>query len=310
MKTKKKIAVIGSINMDMTARAEKIPEKGETILADSVTYVPGGKGANQAVAAARLGGDVTMYGCVGDDAFGRQLIDNFKANGVRAEHIDLLPGVSSGLAMIVVAENDNVITVIPGANQFVTPDYIDRHMAEIEQADLFLFQNEIPMETITYAASYLSSKGKTIIYNPAPAKKAPKELVTYSSYLTPNEHEARIVLDDLKSPLESLLFQYEPKLIVTLGSKGIASASGSSVLSLPAKKVSIVDTTGAGDTMNGAFAYALSVGMSFEESLDFANTAAGLSIQKAGAQAGMPTLEEVKRLLLVPNKPAPFHQSS
>ena len=252
----KKIAVIGSINMDMTATADRIPQKGETISATSIAYVPGGKGANQAVAAARLGGDVTMFGCVGTDPFGKELIANLKNNGICTDYIDELPGQSSGLAMIVVAENDNVITVIPGANQYVTKEYVDRYKEEILQADIVLMQNEIPVETIRYAAEMLHKAGKTVIYNPAPAQTADSDLVAYSTYLTPNEHEARIVLADPDSPLEALMKQYDGKLIVTLGSKGAAAAKDGQIVRIPARKARVVDTTGAGDTMNGAFAYA------------------------------------------------------
>lgn len=293
----KKIAVIGSINMDMTATADRIPQKGETISATSIAYVPGGKGANQAVAAARLGGDVTMFGCVGTDPFGKELIANLKNNGICTDYVDELPGQSSGLAMIVVAENDNVITVIPGANQYVTKEYVDRYKDEILQADIVLMQNEIPAETIRYAAELLHKAGKTVIYNPAPAQTADSDLVAYSTYLTPNEHEARIVLGDPDSPLEALMEQYDGKLIVTLGSKGAAAAKDGQIVRIPARKARVVDTTGAGDTMNGAFAYALSVDMAFEEALHFANAAAALSIEKAGAQTGMPSLEAVQAKL-------------
>lgn len=289
----KKIAIIGSINMDMTASADKIPLKGETVSARSVAYVPGGKGDNQAVAAARLGGDVTMFGCVGDDAFGERLIENLKMNGVQTEYMEVLPGVSSGIAMIVVAENDNVITVIPGANQYVSVEYIERHRKEILEADIFLLQNEIPAKSLKYAVNLLSEAGKTIIYNPAPAAPADPDFIEKITYFTPNEHEARIVLNDQETPLEDLLKKYDGRLIITLGSQGITSAKDGKQIFVPARKSEVVDTTGAGDTMNGAFAYALSVDMEFEESLSFANTAAGLSIKKPGAQAGMPTYKEV-----------------
>lgn len=293
----RKIAVIGSINMDMVATARRIPRKGETISATGISYIPGGKGANQAVAAARLGGDVTMFGCVGDDAFCDRLLENLRENGVCADSVDILPGESSGLAMIVVAENDNAITVIPGANARVTPAYIDAHWEEIAKADIVMLQNEIPEKTVRYAMGLLSEAGKTIIYNPAPAAKADAFLVEHATYLTPNEHEARIVLDDETTSLEELLLRYEGKLIVTLGAKGVVSAQDSAVVTVPARKVDVVDTTGAGDTMNGAFAFAIASGMPFVEALAFANVAAGISTEKAGAQAGMPTYDSVMQRL-------------
>ena len=292
----KKIAVIGSINMDMTAVSERIPRPGETISAKSLRYIPGGKGANQAVAASRLGGDVTMFGCVGDDAFGVKLIDNLKDNGINTDFIRTIPGESSGLAMIVVAENDNAITVIPGANALVSAEYIDSNWNEIIRSDIILLQNEIPEETIIYVINRLYAEDKTIIYNPAPARLSDKTIIDKVSFFTPNEHEARIVLGDDITDIRELIGKYNGKMIVTLGSKGVAGYDGGYIL-IPAIKANVVDTTGAGDTMNGAFAYALSAGMSYREALAFANTAAGIATEKEGAQAGIPTRAEVENRL-------------
>ena len=278
----KKIAVIGSINMDMTAVSERIPRPGETISAKSLRYIPGGKGANQAVAASRLGGDVTMFGCVGDDAFGVKLIDNLKDNGINTDFIRTIPGESSGLAMIVVAENDNAITVIPGANALVSAEYIDSNWNEIIRSDIILLQNEIPEETIIYVINRLYAEDKTIIDK--------------VSFFTPNEHEARIVFGDDITDIRELIGKYNGKMIVTLGSKGVAGYDGG-YIQIPAIKANVVDTTGAGDTMNGAFAYALSAGMSYREALAFANTAAGIATEKEGAQAGIPTRAEVENRL-------------
>ena len=210
----KKIAVIGSINMDMTARAQRIPRPGETVSAESLAYVPGGKGANQAVAAARLGGDVAMFGLVGDDGFGPQLLENLRANGVNADGVGVSPGVSSGLAMIVVAEGDNAITVIPGANALVTPAYLQSVWPEIEKADIALLQNEIPAETVLWAAQRLHRAGKTVIYTPAPARPAEPALLDAVTYFTPNEHEARLVLGDETTALETLIARQGGKMIV------------------------------------------------------------------------------------------------
>ena len=284
----KKIAVIGSINMDMTARAQRIPRPGETVSAESLAYVPGGKGANQAVAAARLGGDVAMFGLVGDDGFGPQLLENLRANGVNADGVGVSPGVSSGLAMIVVAEGDNAITVIPGANALVTPAYLESVWPEIEKADIALLQNEIPAETVLWAAQRLHRAGKTVIYNPAPARPAEPALLDAVTYFTPNEHEARLVLGDETTALETLIARQGGKMIVTLGSRGIGAAEGGEYFRIPAIAAKVVDTTGAGDTMNGAFAAALAEGMDYADALRFSNAAAGLATEKAGAQAGMP----------------------
>jgi len=260
--------------------------------------VPSGEGANQAVAAARLGGNVTMFGCVGDDSFGTQLIGNLRANGVNADHVGVIGGGSSGIAMIVVAENDNAITVVPGANGCVTPDYVDSVWDEIAKADLVLLQNEIPMETVRYAALRLHAAGKTVIYNPAPAAPADAALLDAVDYFTPNEHEARIVLGDAETPVEALIERWGGRLIVTLGAKGVGCCGDDGAfLRIPAIRTKVVDTTGAGDTMNGAFAFALAEGMGYAEALRFSNAAAGLATEKAGAQAGMPTRQEVERRL-------------
>ena len=294
----KKIAVLGSINMDMTASAERIPRPGETVRASSVRYVPGGKGANQAVTAARLGGDVTMFGCVGDDGFGPRLVENLRANGVNADHVGVVEGESSGLAMIVVGENDNAITVIPGANGRVSPDYVDRCWPALANADIVLLQNEIPMETVLYAARRLRRAGKTVIWNPAPAAPAAAELLEAAAYFTPNEHEARIVTGDEETPIEALIERFGGRLIVTLGARGVgACGADGRFLRVPAIRAKVADTTGAGDTMNGAFAFALAEGMDFAAALRFSNAAAGISTETAGAQAGMPTRAQVEARL-------------
>ena len=294
----KKIAVIGSINMDMTAQAERIPRPGETVRAHAVRYLPGGKGANQAVAAARLGGDVTMFGCVGDDGFGPQLIENLRANGVHADCVGVAAGRSSGLAMIVVAENDNAITVIPGANACVTPDYIDARWDEIVKADIVLLQNEVPMETVRHAALRLHAAGKAVIYNPAPAAAADAALLDAVRWLTPNEHEMRVVLGDGETPAERLIERFGGKLVVTLGAQGIgACGADGRFFRIGAIPANVVDTTGAGDTMNGAFAFALAEGMDLVRALRFSNAAAGIATEKAGAQAGMPARAEVEARL-------------
>ena len=237
-----------------------------------------------------------MFGCVGDDAFGVKLIDNLKDNGINTDFIRTIPGESSGLAMIVVAENDNAITVIPGANALVSAEYIDSNWNEIIRSDIILLQNEIPEETIIYVINRLYAEDKTIIYNPAPARLSDKTIIDKVSFFTPNEHEARIVRGDDITDIRELIGKYNGKMIVTLGSKGVAGYDGG-YIQIPAIKANVVDTTGAGDTMNGAFAYALSAGMSYREALAFANTAAGIATEKEGAQAGIPTRAEVENRL-------------
>lgn len=291
----KKIAIVGSINMDLTCKTERFPNAGETIFGGDLQYVPGGKGNNQAVAAARLGGDVTMFACVGDDAFGDRLIENLKNNGVNTLHIRKVPGESSGIAIITVAQQDNTIVVVSGANLCVTPQYIDEVKDAILESDIILLQNEIPAETLRYVAKMASGAGKTVIFNPAPFSAAALDIVEYVTYLTPNEHEAALLFPRVE--MEDLLAQQQGKLIITLGAQGAAAWSEGKVIRIPSRKANVVDTTGAGDTFNGAFAYALADGDSLEEALRFANVAASLSTEGFGAQGGMPTLNQVKKEL-------------
>ena len=288
----KKIAVIGSINMDLTAQADRLPGKGETVSAGNLQYVPGGKGANQAVAAAQLGGDVTMFGCVGDDAFADRLIDNLRQNGVDTTYIRRVADVSSGIAMITVAENDNCIVVVPGANHCVTPAYLNEVVDAILSADILILQNEIPPETVAYAMEFGRQAGKIVIYNPAPAMPMPEGILENADYITPNEHEAALLFPDA-GDLPGLLEQCGGKLIVTLGEQGAAAWENGTMLHIPARPAEVVDTTGAGDTFNGAFACVLAKGYPLEKALLIANVAAGLSTEQAGAQGGTPTWEQV-----------------
>ena len=290
----KKIAVIGSINMDLTCKADRHPGKGETISGRDLQYVPGGKGANQAVAAARLGGDVTMFGCVGDDSFADVLIQNLNDQGVHTKWIQKVPGISSGTAMITVAEGDNSIVVIPGANQCVTPAYLESVREEILEADIVVLQNEIPAETVAAAVELAHSHGKTVIYNPAPVRPLEEAVMAKISYLTPNEHEAALLFSN-EDDLHTLLEKQQGKLIVTLGGDGAAAWADGEVLEIPARKANVVDTTGAGDTFNGAFAYALAKDDPVADALRFANVAASLSTEGFGAQGGMPTADQVNR---------------
>lgn len=288
----KRIGVIGSINMDLTAKLDRLPVRGETLTANEMHYVPGGKGANQAVAAARLGGDVTMFGCVGDDGFADNLIDNLKDNGIDTSYIRRDKAKPSGIAMITVAENDNSIVVVPGANHSVTVGYVEEVKEAVLSMDIIVLQNEIPLETVIYVVDLCHSNGKTVIYNPAPAVKIFDGMMEKIDYITPNEHEAAIIFPEFSS-LDDIVKHCKGKMIITLGGDGVAGFDGGRLIKVPARPVNVIDTTGAGDTFNGAFAYALSDGKSFIEALNIANIAAALSTEKYGAQGGMPTLKEV-----------------
>lgn len=297
----KKIAVVGSINMDLVVETSKLPEKGETILGDNFFSGPGGKGANQAVAISRLGGDVTFFGCVGEDYFGTELEEYLMLENVESR-IRKDPDLSTGVALVNLFENDNNIIVVSGANGYYSEDYFEKLVNELLNYDIILFQLEINEELVFRLIEKLAEYKKQIILNPAPACKIETSLVEKITYLTPNEHECQIVFDS-KKPIEKIVKEYPEKLIVTHGDKGAFYSTEDKVINVsPINITNIIDTTGAGDTFSGAFAYSVSIGMPIKKSVEFANTAAGLSIRKKGAQAGMPTLKEVKDRLMVLNK--------
>lgn len=288
-----KIAVVGSLNMDMVVTAPRIPLKGETITGQALHFVPGGKGANQAVALGRLGADVSMFGCVGEDDFGRQLIHTLAANGVKADQVRTLQGQTTGVAMITVGDGDNSIVVVPGANGLVDRTYIESIQDELLQSQMVILQLEIPLDTAVYVIDLCHRAGIAVLLNPAPAQELSPDLIEKLTFITPNEHEAAIVFAD-QGDYRELLRRYPEKLIITQGSAGASFASqNGEVHQIPASPATVVDTTGAGDTFNAALAYAWSQAMTLGTALVFANCAAGLSTEKFGAQGGMPTLAEV-----------------
>lgn len=292
-----KIGVVGSINMDMTVKAERIPLKGETLKGRDLKYIPGGKGANQAVAMAKLGADVEMFGCVGDDAAGASLVANLQNMGVETKCIKTVAGVPTGLAMITVGENDNTIIVVAGTNDHVDIDYVNEVKDSLLECEIVLLQHEIPQETIEYVIELCSANGVKTVLNPGPARPVKQEIIEMVTYLTPNQHEAAIIFGGDIS-FEDMMKKYPEKLVITQGSRGVSTClkSGEVVL-VPARKANVVDTTGAGDTLNGAFTVAVIEGKNITDALSFANTAAGLSTEKFGAQGGMPTYNEVKEAM-------------
>ncbi|MEI2666126.1 ribokinase [Rossellomorea sp. LJF3] len=292
---KAKIAVIGSSSMDLVVTSAKRPGAGETVLGDSFDTVPGGKGANQAVAAARLGADVYMIGCVGDDPYGQEILENFKNNGVHTEYVEPVTGQKSGTAHIILAEGDNSIVVVKGANDLVTPEYVEKTADFLKTCDLIMIQQEIPEETVEYVADLCNKIEVPLLLNPAPARKISQNVIVGASYLTPNEHEADVLFNGMK-PSEALK-QYPDKVIITEGAAGVLYHDGTKEIMVPSFEVEVVDTTGAGDTFNAAFGTAVAEGQTMEESLRFANRAASLSVTGFGAQGGMPTRDEVERKL-------------
>lgn len=293
----KKLAVVGSINIDQTVTAERIPLKGETLPGGNLRYIPGGKGANQAVAMAKLGAQVEMFGCVGDDSNGQQMVANLSANGVETSHIKTAAGVPTGIAIITVGDHDNTIIVVEGANGLVDRAYIDSVKDVLLGYDMVILQHEIPLDTVHYVVELCAAHGIPTLLNPAPAAEVPMDIIEKVTYLTPNEHEAVLIFGAERST-EDLLRAYPEKLIITQGARGVSvGLAGGEVLNVPARDAEVVDTTGAGDTLNGAFCVKIAQGSGIVEALQYANAASSLSIGKFGAQSGMPTAQELAEAL-------------
>lgn len=285
------IVVVGSINADLVFEADRRPNSGETLIGKDFKTVPGGKGANQAIAASRLGAKVAMMGCLGEDQNGIFLEENLKVNKVETKFIKKVKGVPSGVAGITLAEGDNSIIVVPGANYEVDKTYIDKNIEVIKSAKIVLLQLEIPIEVVEYVIDICSKNKVKTILNPAPIQKLKEDTLEKLDYLTPNEHEFEILYGSKRE--EEMLKKHKNKLIITKGSEGVSFSDGDKVINITSNKVKVVDTTGAGDTFNGAFAYSLVKGMNIKESIEFANKAAAISVTKFGAQGGMPTLKEL-----------------
>jgi ribokinase len=297
-----KVVVVGSLNMDLVTRAQRLPHAGETLHGESFATVSGGKGANQAVASARLGAQVSMIGCVGDDAYGEQLRAALLAEQIDCQALTSVEG-SSGVALIVVDDHSqNAIVIVAGANGQLTPGMVAGFDAVLAAADVIICQLEVPMHTVGYVLKRGRELGKTVILNPAPAT-SPLPADWYSSidYLIPNESEASALsglpVDSLESAelaASRLIAAGAGKVIITLGSQGSLFANGQSVEHFPAPKVNAVDTTAAGDTFVGGFAAALASGKSEVEAIRFGQVAAALSVTRAGAQPSIPSLSDVQ----------------
>lgn len=285
------ITVVGSINMDLVTVAKKAPAQGETILGERFHQIPGGKGANQAVACARLGAEVHMIGAVGDDSFGSFLKQHLEKEGIHVTDVKPVTHTETGIASITISEGDNRIIVVPGANAKLTPEDVAKSEEIIAKSDMCVIQLEIPIETVEMAAKLAKKHGVNVILNPAPAQPLPSALIQSVDWLTPNEHERPIVLQHVE---EKDVFE---KLITTEGKKGVKIMRNGTPKQIKGFTVPVVDTTGAGDTFNGALAVALSKGMEIEDACRFANAAAALSVTKLGAQSAMPTEEAVYEFL-------------
>lgn len=284
-----KITVVGSINMDMVIQTDRAPGQGETVLGHGFQMIPGGKGANQAVAAARLGADVTMVGAVGDDPFADVLIRQLRKEGIHINNVEPVTYLATGVASIVLSEGDNRIIVAPGANAALNRAQIDRAKAAILDSDLVLMQLEIPLDIVEYVTGYCSGQGIPVLLNPAPAMPLSDELLAQVRYLTPNESE--------EEALRSHTACSDEQWIVTMGSRGVRYVEDGNEQRVAGYKTEAVDTTGAGDTFNGALATELAKGSPLKEAIAFANAAAALSITRLGAQTGMPTADDVRAFM-------------
>ncbi|MES2742102.1 MAG: ribokinase [Pseudomonadota bacterium] len=305
------IVVIGSINMDLVWRVPRMPLPGETLAGATLLTVPGGKGANQAVACARLSAAhtrVAMIGCLGDDAFGVTLRATLRADGIDERHVTTLSGVASGVASILVdSAGQNSIVLAAGANALLNADHIDAARALIEQASIVLLQLEIPLATVAHAIGLAHSLGKTVVLNPAPAATLPAELLAMVDYLIPNEIEAAMLAG--APACEHAQARQPPALaarlraagcrtvLITLGAQGVLAALGEHPARLfAAHAAAAVDTTAAGDTFIGAFSAALAAGRGELEAIAFGQRAAAISVTRSGAQTSIPHLHEMEHV--------------
>lgn len=297
------IIVVGSLNADLVVRSPRFPNPGETIQGQDLATVPGGKGANQAVAAARLGASVAMIGCVGADAFGSTLIENLKKNNVDARHVLRDGSAATGTAIIIVDSNgQNSIVLSPGANARVTGNDIDA--AVFTGAKLLLLQFEIPMEAVLHAARLARQKRVRVILNPAPALAIPDELIKLADYIVPNETELGILSGKpvpnkaaLEAAAHALGSRGAANVVVTLGERGALIAGRSHTNYVQSFKVKPVDTTGAGDAFIGGMAVALVRRKSLKAAVEYGCACGALATTKFGAQASLPTAQDVKQLL-------------
>ncbi len=300
-----RVAVVGSANTDMAARVARLPGPGETVLGGEFAMLPGGKGANQAVAAARLGAVVTFIACVGADALGDGLVLGLEAEGIDTRYVVRDPDAPTGVALITVDEatGENVIVVASGANAKLSVGLVEMAADAIRDADVVVCQLESPLKTVTAALKLAREAGKTTILNPAPAQPLTNELLSLVSVLTPNETEAALLAKSASvTPAQwanALRERGAASVVVTLGAKGaLVVTEAEETLVQPFAPEKTVDTTAAGDCFTGALAVALGEGRSLRSAAMFANAAASLSVEKAGAQPSLPSRFEVERRLL------------
>lgn len=302
----KPIVVVGSINLDLVTNTDRIPEAGETVQGNRFQMHPGGKGANQAVAVARLGYPVQMIGKLGSDVLGEQLWAHLQSVGVGLAGVQKAEGASGTAVIMVAPHGENCIVVTPGANAHVSPSYVDLHLDMIRSAGLVLTQLEVPVETVEHLADVCFQEGIPLMLDPAPARTLPHNLLSRVQWFTPNETEAAFYAYGGQGSSENMVPSVTAHLlrdqgpvgvILKMGSQGAYLVADGVERQLSAIRVEAVDATAAGDALNGAFAVGLMSGMTPVESARFAVAAASLSVTRPGAQTSMPTLAEVTRML-------------
>jgi ribokinase len=297
----KPIVVIGSINMDLVATSPRIPLAGETLIGSDFVTTPGGKGANQAVAVARLGRAVSMLGMVGADVFGQSLDDALQTAGVNTQAVERVDGPSGIASIAVAADGQNSIIVIPGANGRVTAEYLDRNAAIIQSAGIILCQLELPLETVAHALDLCSQFNVPVVLDPAPAASLPDSFWKRIAWFTPNETEAALYVGNGLSAEEAatrILARGADGIVLKRGASGsYVAVRGGKAAWVPAFRVAAVDTVAAGDCFNGAFAVALLDGLDPWAAARFASAAAAISVTRHGAQASMPARAEVDQFV-------------
>jgi len=296
------VFVVGSINQDFVLRVQRRPRPGETVTGAELSLHPGGKGANGAVAAARLGAEVAMLGRVGEDAFGRKLVENLRINGVDTSWVETVSGAPTGSAFITVTpDGENAIVVSPSANRRFGPGEVEAAASDLREADVVVAQLEVGVEAIESAARIVTGAGGRLLLNLAPPRELPGELLRLCDPLVVNEHEAAFLLGEEATSEESArrLLELGPaSVIVTLGAAGAVFATGgASPERFPAPEVEAMDTTGAGDAFVGALAAKLAEGAPLEVAVPYAVFAGAVAVTRQGAQGSLPTAEDVGRLM-------------
>ncbi|MFH6602684.1 ribokinase [Maribacter algicola] len=298
-----KIVVVGSSNTDMVVKTTRFPEPGETIIGEDFFMFPGGKGANQAVAAARAGGSVIFICAVGDDVFGQNALEGYREEGINVDAAKIIKDAASGVALITVNEKgENEIVVASGTNADLSATYVSGIVEEMEDDGIFLTQLETPIETIEYLARYSKLTDQPLIINPAPAQKLSNTILDGLFLITPNETEAKILtgisVEDevsMQYAAQALLQKGVQNVIITLGDRGAYFMNHEMRFLVPSYPVKAIDTTAAGDVFNGVLTVCLAQNMNWKESIEYANRAAALSVMKMGAQGSAPYKEEIKK---------------